>query len=78
MRCDLCGGPIRDERDRVTVGPYKMHTDCVQLMIESEHERRGVRQAEQDFASYHGGTAPYPFTEAERQEEQERIRRLFK
>lgn len=75
-RCDLCG-EFQSENATV-LADYNACHDCLSMLVENEIERRGERAEAQAFSSYHGGTAPYPFTDSERQEEQARIQRELK
>jgi hypothetical protein len=59
----------------IRVGDMDVCEDCLTNLIDNEVERRGTEQLEKDFASYHSGTAPYPFTAQEQLEEQARIQR---
>jgi hypothetical protein len=75
--CYLCG-PWSPPQITTTVGGYDICVDHLLGLVENEVERRGEKADAEAFASFHGGTAPYPFTEAERQEEQARIQRELK
>lgn len=77
MKCYLCG-PQSPAQYTIEVYGYHVCPDCLLSLIENEAERRGERVAADDFAAYHGGNAPYPFTDSERQEEQARIQRELK
>jgi hypothetical protein len=68
-------GPYSPPQLTIRVGDMDVCEDCLTNLIDNEVERRGTEQLEKDFASYHSGTAPYPFTAQEQLEEQARIQR---
>jgi hypothetical protein len=68
-------GPYSPPQPTIRVGDMDVCEDCLTNLIDNEVERRGTEQLEKDFASYHSGTAPYPFTAQEQLEEQARIQR---